>query len=427
MSELENYRILGPLGRGTFGLVKLAEHLETKTKVALKFLKKKTISEKSMISKVKREIKILKKFQHPHVIKLYEVIDTCTTFILVLEYLPRGELYNYLEKKGKLLEDEARIFVEQILSGLEFCHSHRLVHRDIKPENLLLDLNGNIKIADFGLSNAIRDGEFLSTSCGSPNYAAPEVISGNKYCGPEVDIWSTGVVLYALLTGALPFDDTSIPALFTKIKSGKFSIPYHISADARDLLCRMLNPDPVGRITIQQIKGHPWLYTENLLMKKDTKDFAVSYKLLLNQKLCSETAKFDGVKRTSLVKDDTLESSGGDLSTMDSIRGESKELVTLYESPNSWVYGFRTNMDPSKFMVILINSLKESKIEWKIITNFSLDLRYWTQNRSLKMHLIIYKYENSFVLDFKLVKGKVMIFLDCLHRVYQFFNIHTSY
>lgn len=193
MSGLENYRIYGSLGRGTFGQVKrikyvVAEHLKTSIKVAIKILKKKAISEKNMLSKVRREIRVMKQFQHPHVIRLYDVIDTKNTIVLVLEYLPGGELYNYLDKRGKISEDEARVIIRQILSGLEYCHSKRLVHRDIKPENILLDKLENIKIADFGLSNIMRDGEFLTTSCGSPNYAAPEIISGKSYCGPEVDI-----------------------------------------------------------------------------------------------------------------------------------------------------------------------------------------------------------------------------------------------
>ena len=119
----------------------------------------------------------------------------------------------------QLPENEARRFFQQIISGLEYCHKHNVVHRDLKPENLLLDENNNIKIADFGLANFLNDGCFLDTSCGSPNYAAPEVISGRMYAGPEVDIWSSGVILYALLCGRLPFDDENIPSLFRKIKS----------------------------------------------------------------------------------------------------------------------------------------------------------------------------------------------------------------
>ncbi|ETV90989.1 CAMK/CAMKL/AMPK protein kinase, variant 1 [Aphanomyces invadans] len=180
---------------------------------------------------------------------------------MVLEYVAGGELFDYIVSKGRLSPDEARHFFHQIVSGVEYCHFHRVVHRDLKPENLLLDGDNNVKIADFGLSNTMKDGEFLRTSCGSPNYAAPEVISGNLYAGPEVDVWSCGVILYALLCGALPFDDESIPNLFKKIRGGMYSLPSHLSDDARDLIPRMLVVDPMKRITIPEIRQHPWFQT----------------------------------------------------------------------------------------------------------------------------------------------------------------------
>ena len=144
------------------------------------------------------------------------------------------------------------------MSGVEYCHRNMVVHRDLKPENLLLDAKSNVKIADFGLSNVMRDGHFLKTSCGSPNYAAPEVISGKLYSGPEVDVWSCGVILYALLCGSLPFDDESIPNLFKKIKGGIYNLPSHLSPGSRDLIARMLLVDPLKRITISEIRSHPW-------------------------------------------------------------------------------------------------------------------------------------------------------------------------
>jgi len=211
-----------------------------------------------MEEKVQREINILHLCTHPHIIRLYEVIDTPTDIFLVNEYVSGGELFDYIVSKGRLSMDEARNFFHQIISGVEYCHFQKIVHRDLKPENLLLDANKNIKLADFGLSNLMRDGEFLRTSCGSPNYAAPEVISGHLYAGPEVDVWSCGVILYALLCGSLPFDDESIPNLFKKIKSGMYSLPTHLSQLARNLIPRMLEVDPMKRITIPEIRMHPW-------------------------------------------------------------------------------------------------------------------------------------------------------------------------
>eukprot|EP00850_Spirogloea_muscicola_P000258 SM000001S04660 [mRNA] locus=s1:1508596:1511928:- [translate_table: standard] len=200
-----------------------------------------------MEEKVRREIKILRLFMHPHIIRLYEVIETPTDIFVVMEYVKSGELFDYIVEKGRLLENEARRFFQQIVSGVEYCHRNMVVHRDLKPENLLLDSKCNVKIADFGLSNIMRDGHFLKTSCGSPNYAAPEVISGRLYAGPEVDVWSCGVILYALLCGSLPFDDEQIPNLFKKIKGGIYTLPSHLSPGARDLIPRMLLVDPMKR------------------------------------------------------------------------------------------------------------------------------------------------------------------------------------
>jgi serine/threonine protein kinase len=211
-----------------------------------------------MEEKTKREIKILKMCMHPHIIRLYEVIETPTDVFVVTEYSPGGELFDYIVERGRLTEHEARRFFQQIIAGVEYCHVHMVAHRDLKPENLLLDENLNVKIADFGLSNCMRDGWFLKTSCGSPNYAAPEVISGKLYAGPEVDIWSCGVIVYALLCGTLPFDDESIPYLFRKIKGGIYTLPSYLSDQSKDLISRMLVTDPLKRMTMADIRAHPW-------------------------------------------------------------------------------------------------------------------------------------------------------------------------
>lgn len=181
---------------------------------------------------------------------------------MVLEYAER-ELFDYLVRKGRCNDDEARKFFQQIICAVEYCHRHKIVHRDLKPENLLIDSQKNVKIADFGLSNIMTDGNFLKTSCGSPNYAAPEVISGKLYAGPEVDVWSCGVILYVLLVGRLPFDDDYIPALFKKIAAGNFHIPGYISPGAARLIRAMLQVHPVHRITIGEIREDPW-FTKNL-------------------------------------------------------------------------------------------------------------------------------------------------------------------
>lgn len=236
----------------------MGHHLITGLKVAIKILNKAKIKQLDMAEKVRREINILKMCTHPHIVRVYEVIDTPSDIFVIMEYVSGGELFDYIVSRGRLPADEARHLFHMIVSGVEYCHYHDVVHRDLKPENLLLDVDNNIKIADFGLSNVIHDGDFLRTSCGSPNYAAPEVISGNLYAGTEVDVWSCGVILYALLCGTLPFDDESIPNLFKKIKSGMYSLPSHLSQLSRDLILRMLVVDPMKRITVHDIRQHPW-------------------------------------------------------------------------------------------------------------------------------------------------------------------------
>jgi len=181
---------------------------------------------------------------------------------MVLEYAG-GELFEYIVTHGRLHEPQARKFFQQIVCAVEYCHRHKIVHRDLKPENLLLDDNFNVKIADFGLSNIMTDGNFLKTSCGSPNYAAPEVISGKLYAGPEVDVWSCGVILYVLLVGRLPFDDEYIPTLFKKIAAGNYHMPNYLSQGATSLIRKMLSVNPVHRITIAEIRQDPW-FTKDL-------------------------------------------------------------------------------------------------------------------------------------------------------------------
>jgi serine/threonine protein kinase len=229
--------------------------------VAIKIINKEKLAKKAdMDQKIRREIYNLRRFRHPHIIKLYEVIETQTDIFLVMELVGGGELFDYIIQRGKLSESEARLCFQQMISAVGYCHHHKVAHRDLKPENLLLGASStsSLKIADFGLSNLIQDGEFLQTSCGSPNYAAPEVIDGKYYSGEEIDVWSSGVILYALLTARLPFDDDYIPHLFSKIKRGKYKMPNFLSGPCQDLIRQMLNVDPLKRITIPEIKKHAW-------------------------------------------------------------------------------------------------------------------------------------------------------------------------
>lgn len=211
---------------------------------------------------------------HQNVIQIYSVIENPTTIFLIMEYVSGGELFDYIVLKRRLQELEALKFFQQLISGIEYLHQLRIVHRDLKPENLLLDHKKDIKIVDFGLSNLYGRGELLKTPCGSPCYAAPEMIEGKPYNGLSVDIWSSGIILYAMICGYLPFDDPSNTVLYKKIISGKFSIPMDISSQAKDLIRSILTTDPNKRISISQIKKHPWfnlnvaVLNEGLLVTK---------------------------------------------------------------------------------------------------------------------------------------------------------------
>ncbi|XP_032412779.1 serine/threonine-protein kinase BRSK2-like isoform X6 [Xiphophorus hellerii] len=251
------YRLEKTLGKGQTGLVKLGLHCVTGQKVAIKIVNREKLSE-SVLMKVEREIAILKLIEHPHVLKLHDVYENKKYLYLVLEHVSGGELFDYLVKKGRLTPKEARKFFRQIISALDFCHSHSICHRDLKPENLLLDEKNNIRIADFGMASLQVGDSLLETSCGSPHYACPEVIRGEKYDGRKADAWSCGVILFALLVGALPFDDDNLRNLLEKVKLGVFHMPHFIPPDCQNLLRGMIEVDAAKRLTLEQIQKHTW-------------------------------------------------------------------------------------------------------------------------------------------------------------------------
>ena len=255
IKDIHNYQYVGPyrlektLGKGQTGLVKLGVHCLSGKKVAIKIINREKLSQ-SVLEKVEREIAIMKLIEHPHVLGLFDVYENHKYLYLILEHVSGGELFDYLVKKGRLTPKEARRFFRQIISALDFCHKHSICHRDLKPENLLLDDKNNIKIADFGMASLQMEGSMLETSCGSPHYACPEVIRGEKYDGRRADVWSTGVILYALLVGALPFDDDNLRQLLEKVKRGVFHIPHFVPQEIQDLLRAMIEVDSDKRLTV---------------------------------------------------------------------------------------------------------------------------------------------------------------------------------
>jgi BR serine/threonine kinase len=249
------YTLIREIGSGTSAKVALAVHSESGEQVAIKIIKKdRFVDNPSLQLKIDREIALMRLFDHPHILKVVEYLQSPRHIYIVLEYASHGELFDFLVENRTLSEDAARNFLRQIIYGLEYLHSLGVCHRDLKPENILLDERLNVKIADFGFARFVKS-NVAETSCGSPHYAAPEIIKGQPYNGKAADVWSCGVILFALLAGYLPFDDTSIRGLLMKVKRGQFTMP-PFSPVAQDLISRMLTLDPTQRITIEDLKNH---------------------------------------------------------------------------------------------------------------------------------------------------------------------------
>ncbi|KAJ8683284.1 hypothetical protein QAD02_019076 [Eretmocerus hayati] len=455
--KIGHYTLGATLGVGTFGKVKIGEHVLTKHKVAVKILNRQKIKSLDVVGKIRREIQNLKLFRHPHIIKLYQVISTPTDIFMIMEYVSGGELFDYIVKHGKLKEHEARRFFQQIISGVDYCHRHMIVHRDLKPENLLLDHNLHVKIADFGLSNMMMDGEFLRTSCGSPNYAAPEVISGKLYAGPEVDIWSCGVILYALLCGTLPFDDEHVPTLFRKIKSGVFPIPEYLNRSVVNLLCHMLQVDPIKRATIEDIKKHEWFQKDlpsylfpspveqdssvididavnevcekfnvkeaevhSALLNGDPHDqLAIAYHLIIdNKRIADEAAKAELKDFYVAASPPPAAFSPNEASGSSPMRPHPERIAPFRERRGStptqgrgtpvkrakWHLGIRSQSKPNDIMNEVYRAMKALNFEWKIINPYSVRVRHKNKvtDRYSKMSLQLYQVDyKSYLLDFK--------------------------
>ncbi|KAI5712645.1 hypothetical protein M8J76_004432 [Diaphorina citri] len=449
--KIGHYILGHTLGVGTFGKVKMGEHQITKHKVAIKILNRQKIKSLDVVGKIRREIQNLKLFRHPHIIKLYQVISTPTDIFMIMEFVSGGELFDYIVKHGKLKENEARRFFQQIISGVDYCHRHMIVHRDLKPENLLLDQNLHVKIADFGLSNMMMDGEFLKTSCGSPNYAAPEVISGKLYAGPEVDIWSCGVILYALLCGSLPFDDEQVSTLFRKIKSGIFPIPEYLNKSVVSLLCQMLQVDPIKRATIEDIKNHEWFKFElpaylfpppyqkdtsvidtdavaevcekfsvkesevhNALLDGDPHDqLCIAYHLIIDNKRLADVVERYEIKDFYAASTSTppCSPSGDPVKTHPErmrermLRREGIKAGANMEKKAKWHLGIRSQSKPMDIMNEVYRAMKALGFEWKLMNNYHVRVRH--SNKRTKMSLQLYQvgYKN-YLLDFKSISNE---------------------
>jgi len=256
--HIGKYRLLKTIGKGNFAKVKLAKHIPTGKEVAIKIIDKTQLNPGSL-QKLFREVRIMKTLDHPNIVKLFQVIETEKTLYLIMEYASGGEVFDYLVLHGRMKEKEARAKFRQIVSAVQYCHQKKIIHRDLKAENLLLDSEMNIKIADFGFSNEFVPGNKLDTFCGSPPYAAPELFQGKKYDGPEVDVWSLGVILYTLVSGSLPFDGSTLRELRERVLRGKYRIPFYMSTDCENLLKKFLVLNPSRRASLEVIMKDKWM------------------------------------------------------------------------------------------------------------------------------------------------------------------------
>ncbi|KAM0950536.1 putative protein kinase CAMK-CAMKL-CHK1 family [Dioscorea sansibarensis] len=257
---MERFELGRQLGQGTFAKVYYARNIKTTQSVAIKVIDKEKVLKVGLMDQIKREISVMRLVRHPNIVQLYEVMASKTKVYFVIEYVKGGELFNKVAK-GKLKEDVARKYFQQLIDAVDFCHSRGVYHRDLKPENLLLDENGNLKVSDFGLSalaESKRQDGLLHTTCGTPAYVAPEVISRKGYDGAKADIWSCGVILFVLLAGYLPFHDSNLMEMYRKIGRGEYKCPNWFPYEARKLLSKILDPNPSTRISITKIKENSW-------------------------------------------------------------------------------------------------------------------------------------------------------------------------
>lgn len=260
-TRVGRYELGRTLGEGTFAKVKFARNVETGDNVAVKILDKEKLLKHKMVSQIKREISTMKLVRHPNVIRMFEVMASKSKIYIVMEFITGGELFDKIASKGRLKEDEARKYFQQLINAVDYCHSRGVFHRDLKPENLLLDSNGVLKVSDFGLSalpQQVREDGLLHTTCGTPNYVAPEVINNKGYDGAKADLWSCGVILYVLMAGYLPFEDSSLTVLYKKIHKADFTCPPWFSSSAKKLINRILDPNPQKRITIAEVIENDW-------------------------------------------------------------------------------------------------------------------------------------------------------------------------
>ena len=266
------YHVRGVIGAGSFSVVKLVEHISTGKNYACKIIPRSKMSGTYQSSHFETEIRIFGQLHHPGIVQLIDLLQDEKFYYIIMELCAMGELYQYILSNGRLSDLDARFFLRQVFEALSYMHSLGIVHRDLKPENLFFTENGAIKIGDFGFSRFVNSQGIAETPCGSICYAAPECIKGSTYDGRKSDVWSMGVIAYAMLTGELPWTKRNQAQLFEQISKADFIIPSYVQDGPRDLITRMLDPDPGRRFSVDQCLNHPWILSAPKLRKIDVGD-----------------------------------------------------------------------------------------------------------------------------------------------------------
>ncbi|KAK6151773.1 hypothetical protein DH2020_014408 [Rehmannia glutinosa] len=414
--KVGKYELGRTIGEGTFAKVKFAQNMENGDSVAIKVLAKSTILKHKMVDQIKREISIMKIVRHPCIVRLHEVLASHAKIYIVLEFVTGGELFDKIVHHGRLSENESRRYFQQLIDAVSHCHSKGVYHRDLKPENLLLDSKGNLKVSDFGLSALPQQGvDLLHTTCGTPNYVAPEVLSHRGYDGAAADIWSCGVILYVLMAGYLPFDETDLASLYNKINAAQFSCPFWFSPAVTSLIHKILDPNPETRIKIGGIKRDPW-FQKNYVPVRPREDEMVT--------LDDVRAVFDDIE-DKYVNEESQNNDGGPL-IMNAF-----EMITLSQGLNlSALFDRRqdyvkrqtrfVSRRPAKVILAAIEAAAES-MGLKVHTrNYKTRLEGVSANRAGQFAVVLEVFEvapSLFMVDVRKAAGDTLEY----HKFYKNF------
>ncbi|XP_061951623.1 CBL-interacting serine/threonine-protein kinase 24-like [Populus nigra] len=414
--KVGKYEVGRTIGEGTFAKVKFAQNRETGESVAMKILSKSAILKHRMVDQIKREISIMKLVRHPYIVMLHEVLASRTKIYIILEFVTGGELFDKIVHQGRLEENESRRYFQQLIDAVAHCHCKGVYHRDLKPENLLLDAFGNLKVSDFGLSALPQKGVgLLHTTCGTPNYVAPEVLGNQGYDGAAADVWSCGVILFVLMAGYLPFEETDLPTLYRKINAAEYSCPFWFSPGAKALIDKILNPNPKTRIGIEGIKKHPW-FQKNYEPVGHREDEEVN--------LDDVHAVFDDIEDQYVAEQ--LENNEGGPLVMNAF-----EMITLSQGLNlSALFDRRqdyikrqtrfVSRKPAKDIISAIEAVAES-MNLKVHTrNYKTRLEGVSENKAGQFAVVLEVYEvapSLFMVDARKASGETLEY----HKFYKNF------